>query len=216
MSDLSTLNGLALIEPPDRDRWQQLLDQHGLPLVSAACTDAGTPATLIRVRSRLPLEHPPTDQVHHHRRALRAKTTQAPETTMPDALLTELTKALADRGRGAAKALAAELGIDGSSMAYWRQSGKIPDARRDGVRKWIDTPTITAIRVMTTPRAQARARMSPAAKAQAGSDPVEIPPTDPAHIKTITSLAAALGIPLYDVWKRDGDTMRKVLALVLS
>ncbi|MEY2654596.1 MAG: hypothetical protein RLZZ524_1624 [Pseudomonadota bacterium] len=164
-----------------------------------------TPADL----NRQPDEHPPTDQVARPV-ALEPK----PETTpMPDTLLAELDKALADRPRGACKALAAEIGIDSSSLNYWRTSGKVPDSRRDAVRKWIDKPTVVAITEKPAPKPKKIKRVTtnlpPPAKRIA---PAIVPAH---HMQTVCDLCKALGIQTQDVWLQDGPTMVKAQAIVL-
>jgi len=119
--------------------------------------------------------------------------TPTPEPTMPttDPLLAELDATIAARPRGATKALAATLGIDSGSLNYWRQSGKIPEARRDAVRAWIDTPQIIAIRVEKTKPEPKPAKAPKVIKAP-------IKPTRPItpahHMQTVCDLCRALDI----------------------
>jgi pyruvate/2-oxoglutarate dehydrogenase complex dihydrolipoamide acyltransferase (E2) component len=162
-----------------------------------------TPADL----NRQPDEHPPTDQVA---RPVALEPKPEPETApMPDALLAELNQVLADRPRGACKALAAELGIDSSSLNYWRTSGKVPESRRDAVRKWIDKPTVVAITEKSAPKPKKIKRVT-----------TNLPPpatriAPPASRIELRQLLNALGLTPIEVWVRTGETMHKTQAIVL-
>lgn len=185
------------------------------------------------------VEHPPTAHITKAR-ALTSKSlpavaathlaraitspgtavTPSQETTMSDPLITAMNAALAERGHGSGAALCATLGLAAGSYKNWRNKGSIPETHRAGVQAWIDKPTITAVRVTRTPRQTARARRAAVHRTtldiESMGDQVEISTADPAHLKTITSLAEALHIPVLEVWQRDGDTMRRVRAVVLS
>jgi hypothetical protein len=156
-----------------------------------------------------PIEHPPTDQIPAQPKALEPK--PEPENpTMPDILLNQLEEALASRPRGATKALAAELGIDCSSLNYWRKAGKVPDARRDAVRTWIDKPKILAIRVAKTKPAP-KAKPAPKLRLVETSTP---PPPIRSAIDHGTVLQA-LGLTITTAWLPEGETMRQVRVAVL-
>jgi hypothetical protein len=173
-----------------------------------------------------PAENPET----YPRRVLPVETQAVPsiakpgDQTMPDPLLTILDKTLAARGRGAGKALGAELGIDSSSIAYWRQCGKIPDIRRDGVRKWIDTPTITAIRVektKPTPKAKNQKMIKSPIKPQFNTGNLRVvePAVDLPPIRCAvdaSKILVAMGLTVTTAWVQEDGIMRARAVVVLS
>jgi hypothetical protein len=64
---------------------------------------------------------------------------------MPDALVTAMNAAIAERGKGSGAALCATLGLAGGSYKNWRHAGRIPENHRAGVQAWIDKPQVVAI-----------------------------------------------------------------------
>ena len=155
-----------------------------------------------------PAEHPPTDQVHHTRRALRAKITkEQPMEALP--LLQRMNAAIAERGKGAGAALCATLGLAAGSYRNWRTTGRIPDEHHAGIEAWIAKPTITAIRVTKTKEQPEKPR------------PVKIPKVrdlQPPPIRSAIdhgTVLKALGLVVTSAWIQDGETMRKVRAVVL-
>lgn len=134
--------------------------------------------------------------------------TPKPENTMPDHLLAELDQTLKTRGRGAAKDLAEKLDMDSSSIAYWRQAGKIPDARRAAVQAWI---------AATPPAAVAVEKPAPKVKpAKPAKSPKTRPVTPPARSGIdLAAVFAGLGLTITTAWITEGENMRLVRVAVL-
>lgn len=168
-----------------------------------------------------PKERPTTNQIA---RPVALDPKPEPETpTMPDALLTAMNAALAERGKGAIAALTATLGISKNTPNNWRHLGRIPDCQRAAVQNWIDKCQVLAIRVEKTkpaPKAkpapklrlvEMNKRMS---RACSKHDDASIPPPIRSAIDHDTVLQA-LGLAITTAWLPDGETMRQVRVAVL-
>jgi hypothetical protein len=139
-------------------------------------------------------DHQPTDQE---------------TTTMPDALLTAMNAAIAERGKGSGAALCATLGLAGGSYKNWRTHGRIPENHRDGVKSWIDKPTVTAIRLEKTKPAPKviKAPIKPQFKTG------KLPPIRCAV--DAGKILAAMGLTITTAWIQEDGIMRAKAVAVL-
>jgi hypothetical protein len=133
-------------------------------------------------------------------------------TPMPDALVTAMNVAIAERGKGSGAALCATLGLAGGSYKNWRHAGRIPENHRAGVQAWIDKPQVVAVRVEKSKPAQQT-------KTKAAKPAIKIPsPTPMPPIRRAIdhgTVLQALGLTITTAWLPDGETMRQVRVAVL-
>jgi hypothetical protein len=213
-------DGAVSVEHDDADTVRRYV----LALGTLATEDGDTLTAATPNGSELPSEHPPTDQVHRRPRALRVKVVKQfdddkpkdhrinPPTEiipMPDTLLQRMNAAIAERGKGAGAALCATLGLAGSSYKNWRVKGSIPTQHHAGIEAWITKPTITAIRVTKTKVKTAKLHLVKIPKVR------DLQPPPIRSAIDHTTVIKALGLTITNAWIQDGDTMRKVRAVVL-